>query len=259
MQHAFEEEVSSLGGTTITRDAGLDLEKQVTEVEEFIAQNVDAIAGYPIVLSALSSSLAKAEAAGIPVIAVDTPPNLSSGPAPGLVTDIGQAFDYAAYTTVKEMANLHPGGTFALMGLALPVESLEYLVERMKYWGEKLGLEFVGEADAQSTLINQNPELEILLTYNDESSLAAAATARAQGKSELAIGNPNSGQTIAEEGIKNGQLAVVYPTPWEKIGRQMAIATYDSLTEQSLPLPKVVNVISQVVTEENVESAEFTE
>ena len=269
MQEAVESEVSALGGKTIVKDAELNPQKQVSEFEELIAQKVDVILAYPVVVSALGPSLAKAKAAGIPVIATDTPPDMEEGLNPAFVTDIGQSFDYACYSTVKEMANLHPGGTFAIMGTALPVSSLIYMVERMKYWGEKLGLKFVGESDAQedtpagygpaiSAILAKNPDVEMIFTYNDESALAAATTARSQGKTEIAIADPNDGQTIAEEGIRSGQLAVVYRTPWEEIGEQMAIAGYDVLTKQNLPLPKQVNLVSSVVTKENVDSIEFT-
>jgi ABC-type sugar transport system substrate-binding protein len=269
MQESVESEVSALGGKTIVKDAELNPQKQVSEFEELISQKVNVILAYPVVVSALGPSLAKAKAAGIPVIATNTPPNVEEGANPAFVTNIGESFDYGCYSTVKEMAKLHPGGTFAVMGTALPVSSLIYMTERMKYWGEKLGLKFVGESDAQedtpagygpaiSAILAQNPEVEMIFTYNDESALAAATTAGSQGKTDIAIADPNDGQTIAEEGIKKGQLAVVYRTPWEELGEQMAIAGYDVLTKQNLPLPKMVNLVSTVVTKENVDSIEFT-
>jgi ABC-type sugar transport system substrate-binding protein len=166
---------------------------------------------------------------------------------------------------MKALAAQHPGISFATMGFAAPVDELIYMEQRMHYWGTHFGLKYLGEVDAQtdtpagytpaiSSILAKYSGVQLVLTYNDESALAAATAVAASGKQVL-VATPNAGQAIAKTALQAGKLDLVYDAPWAAIGTQAAIAAYDELTRQNLPLPKYINPPSYIVSPANASQA----
>ena len=72
LDKAMEAKAGQLGVTLIVNDAQRSAEKQVQQVESFIAQNVDAIILNPCESEASSPAVDKAVAAGIPIVNVNS-------------------------------------------------------------------------------------------------------------------------------------------------------------------------------------------
>ncbi|MEQ8375201.1 substrate-binding domain-containing protein (plasmid) [Roseibium aggregatum] len=72
VQVAHESEAAAAKNDCITKfillDAGFDQKKQVADIEDLVAQNVDAIIVQPVTSTSADASIAKAVAAGIPVV-----------------------------------------------------------------------------------------------------------------------------------------------------------------------------------------------
>lgn len=262
MQEAAQQEVESLGGTLIVKDAGLDVQKQQSQIDELILQQVDVIIGYPVVGAALTPGIAASEKAGIPFVALMTPPDVTQPPLTGVVTNVNQSIDYAVWSSMSALANQHPGATFAVMGFAAPVDTLSYISERQIHWGEELGLKFLGRIDSQSdapagysaagtAIASKYPDVDIVVTYNDQSALAAQAAAATAGKTDIVFANPNSGQSIALDGLKNGKLALVVRTAWERIGTVAADVAITAVSDPSVKFETTVNVPGVLVTAKN--------
>lgn len=258
MAKAAEAQVEKMGGTMITKDAGLDPQKQASQLDELISQKVNVIVGDPVVATALAPGIAKAKAAGIPFVQVDGPADQTKPLVAGAVTSVSHAFDYITWRTLKALAAEHPGGSFAVMGLALPVEPLIYLCDRMKYWGEEFGLKFVGQVDATgdtpagygpaaNAILTKHPDVDMILTYNDASLVAAATTVASSGK-KASVSTPNGGEAITQQALKAGRADLAYRVPWEETGKQAAIAAYDIVSNQNLPLPKFVDLAGPVLS-----------
>jgi ABC-type sugar transport system substrate-binding protein len=261
MQEAAQAEVEALGGTMIVKDAGLDVQKQQSQIDELILQGVDVIIGYPVVGAALTPGIEAAQAAGIPFIALMTPPDVTQPEVAQAVTNVNQAIDYAVWSSMSYLAEQNPGASFAVMGFAAPVDTLSYISERQIYWGEQLGLEYLGRIDSQSdapagysaagsALVAKYPDVDIIVAYNDQSSLAAQGAAATAGKTGIVFANPNSGQSIALDGLENGKLAVVFRTAWERIGTVAADVAMTVVADPEVTFPKTVNVPGVLVTPE---------
>jgi ribose transport system substrate-binding protein len=259
MQKAAEAEVKKLGGTLIVKDANIDPQLQVSQLNELIAQHVNAILASPLVATGLTQGLKDAAAAKIPVVMLDTPPDLTTPLLDNVATSISQAFDYSVYCMMQVVAQRKPGATFAILGSGPPISNLLYMAERMKFWGGHFGLKFLGQVDSQAdspatdaaaagVVLSRFPKANIVFTTYDEAAVAAAAAFRAGGRQDVAVADPNDGQNIVDPGLKNGSVLAVYRTPWAEMGTQMAIAAYDTVTGQNLPLPKVINIKSDVLT-----------
>jgi inositol transport system substrate-binding protein len=72
LNHSMDEKARELGVRLIVNDAQRSAERQVQQVESFIAQNVDAIILNPCEVEASSPAVDKALAAGIPVVNVNS-------------------------------------------------------------------------------------------------------------------------------------------------------------------------------------------
>jgi ribose transport system substrate-binding protein len=265
-QDGAEKVIVEDGGTLIGEDAQFEVQKQVSEFNNLIAQHVDAIIVYPLDPKALAPSLAQAKSAGIPVIGEDQPPNAELPPTENITASVLIGRDYAAYSLAKAIAEAKPGASFAILGNAAPVEALQYTSERQQYWGEKFGLEYLGRADTQadtpagaaaamSGIVGKYPEVEAVMAYNDPSAQSAASVAASSGKSGILITGFN-GEKAALEQIAAGQLFATFAIPFAEVGEQMGIAAVDELTNTGLPLKPRTNVKGEIVTEKNAKSVE---
>jgi len=211
-----KEQTEKLGGRVISYDATFNQDKQVSQFSDLLAQRPDVIVAYPLLPSALAAQVRAANAAGIPVVTNDTPPDASQPLEPGYATNVHQGLDIARYRIAEALARADPGGTYALLGVSLPVPSLKYAMERSHYWGDRFGSRFVGEIDstddtpnaaqqAMTALLAKYPDVRAVIAYNDTAAEAASAVARSSGKTDVKIIG-DGGDATAVNLIKNGQM-----------------------------------------------------
>jgi ribose transport system substrate-binding protein len=260
-QEAAEEKASELGCKLVTLDDQLNPTTQVNNFEQLLAQKVNAIVVYPIVPTALAPSLKQAEAAGIPVISDTTPPSLEEKLPAGYVSRVTQGWDQVAYLRAKHVAEESPGAEFAILGLAAPVTSLEYLGERTKYWAEKFGLKFAGQIDAQednpasastamSGIVGKYPNVGAVFAYNDNAAVAASTVAKAsQSEVEICGGN---GQKEAFQAIESGAMSCTVLIEFDTIGQQLVQGAYNSIAEPETKLPETIVPPVHLVDSETV-------
>jgi ribose transport system substrate-binding protein len=262
-QEAAEEEAAALGCKIITLDDQLNPTTQVNNFNQLLSQKVSAIVVYPIVPEALAPSLKQAEAAGIPVISDTTPPDVEEALPKGYVARVQQAWDEVAYARAKYIAETNPGTEFAIIGLAAPVASLQYLGERTKFWAEEFGLKFAGQIDAQednpssastamSAVLGKYPDVGAVFAYNDNTAVAAATVAKSS-QAEVEICGSN-GQKEAFQSIEQGSMACTVWIDFLSLGKQLVRGAYNSFAGEKVP--DTVTVPIQIINSENLDSVE---
>jgi ribose transport system substrate-binding protein len=264
-QDAAGAEAKRLGCSYTALDDQVTPTTQVNNFNQLVAQKVNAILVFPIVASALTPSLAKAKAAGIFVIGQSAPIAADSAPIPGYATDGLHMSDIEAYLRVKSIATKSPGATFVEMGLAAPVELLQYYAARTKYWAAKFGLKYLGEIDApqddpasyassMSAILGKYPNTQAVFTFSDNSAVGAAAVADSSGKSSILIsGGDGSANAITQ--IKAGKVFNTPQPDFLLTGKLMVDAAYDEITKQNLPLPEKFGVPVKLIDQSNAASA----
>jgi ribose transport system substrate-binding protein len=264
-QDAAGAEAAKLGCKYIALDDQVTPTTQVNNFNQLVAQKVNAIIVFPIVASSLTPSLAKAKAAGIFVLGQSAPVAADDKPIPGYSTNMLHMSDTEAYLRVKSIAAAKPGASFAEMGLAAPVELLQYYAARTKYWAARFGLHYLGEIDAAqdnpggysqaaSAILAKYPAMQALMTFSDNSAVGAAAVIRSSGKSGILI----SGADGSQEAFNAIKAGTVYNSPQPDFlasGRMLVDAAYDLITKQNLPLPANLGVPVKLITKENVDSS----
>jgi ribose transport system substrate-binding protein len=255
-------ETERLGGTFINADSGGDIDKQVSDIERMVAQRVDALIVFPLDPKALAPALRKAEAAGIPVVGVEVVLD-DVDPGPGYDTQVWMQRDYSAYLQAQAAAGLlEPGSTIAQIGLGVPTPSTEFAVERATYWAEQFGLEPLGRADnpnpsgdvtggeqAMTEILGQYPDVEGIISFNEESATGAASAARAQGIDIPIVGQ--NGGSLGYGSVESGKIDATVQYQNADVGICAARGAYD--LAQGVEVPKaVIPGELKVITRDNV-------
>jgi ribose transport system substrate-binding protein len=259
---AMKLETEKLGGTYLELDAKGDVDTQVSQFQQLVAQDVDGIFAFALDPGSVQPALKRAKAAGIPVVTIDL--NLES------TTDIGefdsqiwQRRDEAAYLGAKEMASrVDEGASVATIDFAVKVPSIVYSIERAGYWAKKFGLTIAGNGTnptddiaggekAMTSILGGFPDIAGVIGYNDPSAIGASAAARAQGKTGLVFGGQNGGSD-AFEAIRAGRLTYTAKLDPPSMGKFAAWGLYNLLQDKEVP--KTVKAEEPViVNEDNVD------
>jgi ribose transport system substrate-binding protein len=264
-QDAAGAEAKRLGCGYIALNDQVTPTTQVNNFNQLVAQHVSAIIVFPVVASSLTPSLAKAKAAGIYVLGQSAPVAANDAPIPGYSTDVLHMSDTEAYLRVKSVAEAKPGASFVEMGLAAPVQLLQYYAARTKYWAAKFGLHYLGEIDASaddpagyaaatSAIVAKYPTMQALFTFSDNSAVGAAAVLRTSGKTGILI----SGADGSEESFNAIKAGTVFNSPQPNFllaAKELVDAAYDLITKQNLPLPAFLGVPVKLITKANVNTA----
>jgi ABC-type sugar transport system substrate-binding protein len=262
-QKGAEKEAQNLGCDLVTLDDELDLTTQVNNFNQLLSQNVGDVIVFPLVPKSLGPSVGEANSKNVPVVSNSSPPAATEPLPKGYATRILQGFDEGAYLRAKYVAEEHPGAEFAVMGLAQPVASLQYFSQRAKYWGERFGLKYAGEVDAQednpasasqamSALLGKYPDVEALFTYSDNSAVAAGLVAKTSQREVAICGN--NAQTDAVKAIEDGTMACTIYANFQDMGAQLVRAAYDLAEGQKLP--ETAKAELTLVTKENASEIE---
>ena len=260
-QRAVVAQGRAYGCRVITLDDALDPDKQVSNMEQLLAQDADVIIFYPLDPKATTPVLRRAQRQGVSVLAVDASFG-NTKPVPLITSQVWQGRDIQAYLQAQAMARAKRGAKVGLIGIGVPVPALKYLNRREAYWARRMGLDVVGTRDnpsddvtggerAANGLLQAYSDMDAVIGYNDPSALGAVVAARGAGRDLTIVGLNGSSDGVSA--VKAGRIAgtvQVDPVGW---GRQLVYAAYSLITKQNLPLPKIIVRPATVITKANVD------
>jgi ribose transport system substrate-binding protein len=259
---AMELETERLGGSWIELDAAGDVDTQVSQFQQVVAQGVDGIFVFALDPGSVQPALERAKSAGIPVVTIDL--NFESTEDIGdFDSQIWQRRDEAAYLGAREMASrVGSGSSVATIDFAVQVPSIVFSIERARHWAEQFGLIVAGNATnptddiaggevAMTDILANFPDIAGVIGYNDPSAIGAAAAARAQGQGDLVFGGQNGGSD-AFEAIRAERLSYTAKLDPPSMGKFAAWGLYNLL--QGNEVPRTVKAEEPViVTADNVD------
>jgi ABC-type sugar transport system substrate-binding protein len=246
-----------LGGTYKELDAEGDVNKQVGQFDQLIAQKVNGIAVFALDPKSLAPDVARARAAGIHLVTIDL--NFASTTnLGGYESQVWQRRDMAAYLTAQEMAKLL--GSSASVGtidFEVKVPSIVFSITRDAYWASKLGLKVAGNASnpsddiaggekAMTSLLGSDPSIKGVMAYNDPSAIGSYSAARSQGITNIALAGENGGSD-ALGAIKAGRETFTIKLDDPSMGKDFAWGLYDLSEGVKIPTtidagpPELVN------------------
>ena len=257
LKDGVEKAAAAAGATVTISDAGGDAATQASQVEDFITQGVDLIMVNPVDSDAIVPSVEAANAAGIPVIAVDR------GASGGDVASFVASDNVLGGTMAGEYL-------FELMGGAGEVLELQGIIGTSAAQARGEGFQIALDEAAGVTrvaqqtanfardegltvtenLLQANPDAAGLFAHNDDMALGAVEAAAAAGRDLIIVGfdaAPDALQavadgtmagTIAQQPVLMGELAVATAleviaggTVAPSIGVPVALVTPDNVNE----------------------------
>ncbi|HSK15981.1 MAG TPA: sugar ABC transporter substrate-binding protein [Gaiellaceae bacterium] len=260
---AMQLETERLGGSYVELDAAGDVDTQVSQFQQIVAQEVDGIFVFALDPGSVQPALEQAKSAGIPVVTIDLTFD-STEEIGDFDSQIWQRRDEAAYLGAREMAaRAGSGASVATIDFIVEVPSIVFSVERARYWVEQFGLTVAGNATnpsddiaggetAATEILANYPDIAGIIGYNDPSAIGAAAAARAQGRQDLVFGGQNGGSD-ALEAIRAERLTYTAKLDPPSMGKFAAWGLYNLLQGNEVP-PTVKAEEPVIVTADNIDS-----
>ena len=245
-----------------------DVAVQISQVETFINDKVDAIVLLPFDGAAMTPVALKAMEAGIPVINVDRE---FDDPNAARVTVLGDNYGMgvSAGAYVCEQAD---GNKDAIVAEIAGIDSLPLTQDRSQGFEDALsecGLDVdnrvaadftvEGGSDAAEQLLQAAPKIDYLWNHDDDQGVGVLAAIENAGRDEFTmIGG--AGSKNAMEAIQSGdsvlKATVIYPSTQAADGIKLARLLVQSKSMSDLvevEVPRTVQLYAPVVTADNVD------
>ncbi len=240
----------------IFKDAQNDTLKQRSHIEEFVSAKVDLLLVSPNEAQPLTEPVAKAYAAGIPVIVLDRAlmgeqfttfigaDNRKIGQAAGqwIVSKTGGKGDVVELKGL--MTSIPAQDRSAGFREAIRGTGLKIIFEADMKW-----LEAQARKEMESALA-RFPKIDVVYAHNDPGAHGAYLAAKAAGREKQMLfvsidALPQEGQSYVRDGILNASF--LYPT-----GGKEAIDTARQILQKQ-SVPRKITLKSRVFTKENVD------
>jgi ABC-type sugar transport system substrate-binding protein len=258
-------ETQKLGGTYVEKDAEGDVNKQVSQFDQLLAQKVDGIAVFALDPKSLAPDVARARKAGVHLVTIDF--NFTDPSAAGLQgyeSQVWQGRDMGAYLTAQKMSKLlGAGASLSTIDLIVKVPSIVYTIQQDGFWAKKFGLKVAGNASnptddiaggekAMTSLLGKDNSIKGVMAYNDPSAIGAYSAARSQGITGLALAGENGGSD-ALGAIKAGRETFTIKLDDPSMGKDFAWGLYD--LSEGVKIPTTIKAGPPVlVDKDNVNS-----
>ena len=265
-------ELKNSGATVLNSDCNGDVTTQVSQIENFITQKVDAIILTPAdPPSAINIALNKAYDAGIPVIAVDMPPDAGAKYLTAYVTDAYQLGYIIGEEVAKKLLAENPKGDIEY-GIIGGIEG--GVIPTARYNGSQDGIKAVdkegriklvsflyagdfseeGGLKTAENMLVAKPNLKAIIGTCDAHVVGATAAAKRQGKDKNLIMAAVDGSKAALEIMKaGGPIKAIGLNSPKEVGQIAARATIAQLNGNFVPKSKVMYMDPILVTADNVD------
>lgn len=256
---AVEVQGNALGMDVIIAGGEYDPSKQLAAVDSLIQRKVDAILVWPLDPKSMQPALARAAAAGIPVLVQNSP---TVEAAVNFQTNDGESAENAATTLADALGpDCGDGASVAIIQGIPQVEVLKERNEGLAAGAEAAGCTIVDQqvnakdsADGARPIVDAwktkyGADLKGILAYNDSSAIGAAAAVN--GDFKPVVTGINADQP-GVDAVKDGRVLQTWDLRTPEIGNGMAWAAHQLLTGAD-DLPKTINVEMVEVSKDNVE------
>lgn len=260
---SIEASVEQAGGSVITLDAQAQPDQQVTQMQQLIDRNVDAIIVWPLDAQALDPVVSSAVNGDIPVIGIEVNPD-HEGDIGQFTTQITAGADQIGFNAAREMATIQPGADIAVAGFIVPVPYISAQTDAIVKWSKEFGLNVVVEVENQtddvaggmeavSGALASHPEVTGVIAYNDPTAIGASLAAREAGREIVAVGS--NGASDGLEAIAQGRLHSTLQFPIGLWGQQLTRAAYSAVLNPDTELPPTVYPgVLELITADNLDS-----
>ncbi|MDD3337375.1 MAG: substrate-binding domain-containing protein [Lachnospiraceae bacterium] len=245
VEEAMQKKCDELGVTGIFVDADTDSDKQLSQVQDFITQKVDAMVIIPVSTAGSNSCLELANKAGIPLLTAFTKSDGDSLCHFGTDENVGGklAGEYIAKA-------LPDGGKVAIItyddveNCVLRAEGCkEYLKENAKNIEVVDEQNYQGDAEKASAITQdfllKYPDLSLIFAVGDPAAMSAYTIVNGAGKDIKVIGYDGNPEAVNEIAKSGNWIADVAQDP-EGIGEAMIDNAVKAINGEEIPKEKYI-------------------
>jgi ribose transport system substrate-binding protein len=258
IRQSVEAEADAQGVSVIVSDAKGDADTQVSQIQDFITQDVDAIIYIPAGATAATVPVRDAKAAGIPVVTVDRNPEGEPGDtfiATDSVAAAEELGDWVIEQTGGEgevgIIQGQVGTTPELArdeGFKKALEKAPGLVEVARQasnqWAQDEGF------DIATDMLQSHPGITVFFGRADALALGAAASARAAGREDILVVGFD-GDKAGLEAVRDGVLGATITQPTQGMGKIAVESAIKLANGDDVPAEQLQPGV--LTTKENVE------
>lgn len=259
MEMNAKQAAAKIGATLNVQDAQVDLANQNTQIDAFIQQKVDLIIISAVDESGIEPAIQRAKAAGIIVIAVDTP---ARGADAEIMTNAIQAGETSCEYLFSQMG----GKGKVLLVDGTPIQTIIDRIKGCKNVAQKYpDIKIVGQQasrnDRASSLmvttdmLTANPDVSGIFGMNDPSALGAVLAVEQAGKAgAIKVTGVDGSPEAVEELKRSGSpfIGTATQNPGEMVRQAISLAQ-DMVDGKHIASPTVL-IPSVLVTRDNVDS-----
>ena len=234
-----------------------DLNKQFTQIDNFIAAGVDLILLNPADPKAVAPAIARAQAAGIPVVAVDT---AAEGADATVTTDNVQAGEIACQYIVDKLGG--KGDVIIINGPQVSAV-IDRVVGCKKVFGANSGIKVLsddqdakgsrdGGLNVMQSMLTRFEKIDAVFAINDPTGIGASLAAKQANRTNLFITAVDGAPDIEAELKDTSSLLLASSSQDPYAMAQLATQIGIDLINGKKPAQQVTLLPSKLVTRENV-------
>jgi len=257
LEQTIRDEVEKNGDKLITVDSDMDLQKQISQIEDLIKQKIDALFLNPVESEAIRPALVSLNKANIPVINFDSEVKDMDMVAAYVGSDNYRAGYVCGIDMVKRLPN---GGPIAVL------DSPARLSSRNRINGFKKAIEGKGftivflrdtRGDFSTAqrhieeMLKSNPEVTAIMCVNDPTALGALAACRAANHTSILIYGVDGSPAAKAEIARRGQFAGTGAQSPISIAKESAAVAYKVLNKRVHE--KRISVRTFIINQDNID------
>jgi ribose transport system substrate-binding protein len=207
-------------GEVITLDSELDVNKQISDFDNLLAQGADVLPFLPLDPNAFSGPFQRAEEAGAVVVELYNPDSTAAG-------SVYEASREAGEDAVVFVEEQFPDGAKAVVIGGPPIPVILERVAGFTDNAEARGIEVVDQADNLKDNVNdarrladdlytKNPDIDVVFGFNDNSAIGAGLAAKARDLDLLIFGMNGTAEGV--NAVKDGTITATYEADQFLIG-----------------------------------------
>ena len=259
LQKAVEQEAKAQDATVYSANSKQDAGTELSNIEDMIARNVDALIVQTVNVDALEGDIAKAKAAGVPIYLTSVATSDMANVLGAAVVDLKKVGGLDAGWIAKDAAgeDVKVGIVAGAPGAAsdlLVGGFQDALPATAKVVANQPGMFNPAKAqDVAENMIQANPDLDYAFVANEEMAFAVRKAFDAAGAEDVKIVSVNG----TEEGIaaiEDGRLSATVANSAMTIGRT-AVKNAVGLLDEKEGVDKISNIPLVLVSKDNVTEA----
>lgn len=270
MNSSIQIEASLHQGTTLLiEDANNSVERQIADIEKFVAAKVDLIIVSPIQSRPLTAIVQKTIAEGIPVLIVDRKIEGENYTAYIGADNIEVGRNAAKYIVANRLGS---GKIIQIEGLKGSSPAFERSLGFSQIINEESSMQIVetieGNWEKESVkeplkkILQQHPDVEYIFAHNDRMALSAWETARTMGLENKikfvgvdGLNTPSGGIQLVKEGVL--EATILYPTGGnEALKLALKIINNEPFAKNNILNTIVINDMNAEIMENQLDKIE---